>query len=136
MDQLLLGTILFTLLVFLFPTVAVFYALFVFSRVVVILVQACLEIALAMLNHFPLFAVMLRVKDPKRLPGGIRFTVIDKTRATIYLLVQSVPLGSERIFYQYMYLINDAFSRYFNVGIVRGVLVGEHLKPMRRLQVC
>lgn len=28
-----------------------------------------METALAFMNHFPLFAVMLRFKDPARLPG-------------------------------------------------------------------
>lgn len=37
--------------------------------------QATMEIVLACLNHFPLFAMMLRLKDPDRLPGGIRLEV-------------------------------------------------------------
>ncbi|RHZ77639.1 hypothetical protein Glove_174g122 [Diversispora epigaea] len=77
LDQLLLGTILFTLLTFLFPTVAVYYATFALSRVAVIFLQAVMETLLAFLNHFPLFAFMLRFKDPERLPGGLRFEVCD-----------------------------------------------------------
>lgn len=69
LDQLLLGTILFTLLFFLLPTVLVFYLLFAVARVGVIGLKAALEIGLACLNHFPLFAVTLRVKDSRRLPG-------------------------------------------------------------------
>jgi len=38
-------------------------------RVSTILVYASLETALAFMNHFPLFALMLRVKDPQRTPG-------------------------------------------------------------------
>jgi len=69
LDQLLLGTILFTLQFFLLPTVFVFYLTFACARVAVISLKAALEIGLACLNHFPLFAVMLRLKDPGRLPG-------------------------------------------------------------------
>ena len=89
MDQLLLGTIVFTLIAFLFPTVAAYYLFFAvvrlphhsFSafaashdvvwqiRLNVILVHASLETVLAFMNHFPLFAIMLRVKNPSRLPG-------------------------------------------------------------------
>ncbi|TPX63243.1 hypothetical protein SpCBS45565_g06759 [Spizellomyces sp. 'palustris'] len=68
LDQLLLGTIVFTLLIFLFPTVAVYYILFSLVRLTIVLMQAVFEIMLAMVNHFPLFAIMLRFKDPKRLP--------------------------------------------------------------------
>jgi phosphatidylinositol glycan class Q protein len=69
LDQLLLGTILFTLLFFLLPTVFVFYLLFASARVATIGFKALLEIGLACLNHFPLFALMLRIKDSRRLPG-------------------------------------------------------------------
>lgn len=71
LDQLLLGTILFTLLFFLLPTVLVFYLTFATARLSVIFLKAALEMGLACLNHFPLFALMLRVKDPNRLPGTL-----------------------------------------------------------------
>lgn len=69
LDQLLLGTILFTLLFFLLPTVIVFYLTFTTARMAIICLMAALDTLLACLNHFPLFALMLRVKDSRRLPG-------------------------------------------------------------------
>jgi len=69
LDQLLLGTILFTLLTFLLPTVGVFYAAFAGARMGIIILKAALDTWLACLNHFPLFALMLRLKDSRRLPG-------------------------------------------------------------------
>ena len=69
LDQLLLGTILFTLLTFLLPTVGVFYATFAGARMGIIAFKAALDTWLACLNHFPLFALMLRIKDSRRLPG-------------------------------------------------------------------
>ena len=69
LDQLLLGTILFTLLTFLLPTVAVFYFACALARSGIIFVKAILDTQLAALNHFPLFALMLRMKDSGRLPG-------------------------------------------------------------------
>ncbi len=69
LDQLLLGTILFTLLFFLLPTVVVFYLAFASARMAIISLKAILDTALACLNHFPLFALMLRLKDSQRLPG-------------------------------------------------------------------
>lgn len=84
-DQLLLGTILFTLAAHLFPTILVYYTLFALVRCfpwnvvilnvldqvrlgIIILYASC-ETLLAFMNHFPLFALMLRSKDPQRLPG-------------------------------------------------------------------
>jgi phosphatidylinositol glycan class Q protein len=69
LDQLLLGTILFTLLFFLLPTVVVFYLAFASARMAIISLKSVLDTALACLNHFPLFALMLRLKDSQRLPG-------------------------------------------------------------------
>ncbi|KAI0657593.1 N-acetylglucosaminyl transferase component-domain-containing protein [Cubamyces menziesii] len=69
LDQLLLGTILFTLLAFLYPTVLTYYALFATARLAVMMIHAVLDTATALLNHFPLFALLLRAKDPLRLPG-------------------------------------------------------------------
>jgi len=69
LDQLLLGTILFTLLSFLLPTVIVFYLTFALARMAIIVFKAVLDTLLAALNHFPLFALMLRIKDSRRLPG-------------------------------------------------------------------
>ena len=70
LDQLLVGTILFTVLFFLLPTVVVFYLNFAVARMVIISLKAVFDTLLSCLNHFPLFALMLRVKDPKRLPGS------------------------------------------------------------------
>jgi phosphatidylinositol glycan class Q protein len=83
LDQLLLGTILFTVLFFLLPTVAVFYSTFAGARMAIIALKAGLDTYLACLNHFPLFALMLRLKDSRRLPGGIRFELQDTPAAML-----------------------------------------------------
>ena len=73
LDQLLVGTILFTLLFFLLPTVVVFYLNFAIARMIIISMKAGFDTMLSCLNHFPLFALMLRIKDPRRLPGRSYF---------------------------------------------------------------
>jgi phosphatidylinositol glycan class Q protein len=83
LDQLLLGTILFTLLFFLLPTVVVFYLAFASARMAIISLKAVLDTALACLNHFPIFALMLRLKDSQRLPGISLQTAFNASRLTI-----------------------------------------------------
>ncbi|KPI35179.1 N-acetylglucosaminyl-phosphatidylinositol biosynthetic protein gpi1 [Cyphellophora attinorum] len=95
LDQLLLGTILFTLLFFLLPTVIVFYITFAFARMSIITVKASLDSCLACLNHFPLFAIMLRVKDSKRLPGGIHLRLIPVAKEDV--LQQPAPSPNKQI---------------------------------------
>lgn len=71
LDQMLLGSILFTLLLFLFPTVATYYYTAALAKWTVVATRATLDSWTAILNHLPLFALLLRVKDPKRLPAGV-----------------------------------------------------------------
>lgn len=92
LDQLLLGTILFTVLFFLLPTVVVFYLTFASARMLIISLKAALDTCLAFLNHFPLFALMLRVKDSRRLPGGIRFDLREEYDSHIQTLVPYIHL--------------------------------------------
>ncbi len=90
LDQLLLGTILFTLLFFLLPTVAVFYLTFTSARISIIFLMAAQDTLLACLNHFPLFALMLRIKDPRRLPGTQPVPVEVNIRRALTLTVTQV----------------------------------------------
>jgi phosphatidylinositol glycan class Q protein len=75
LDQLLLGTLFFTLLIFLWLTVATYYAYFAALRFACVAFVAVLQAATATINHLPLFALMLRLKDPARLPGGVAIEV-------------------------------------------------------------
>ena len=71
LDQLLLGTMLFTLLVFLFPTTFVYYLLFFLVYTAIGLIQSALAIFIWVINHFPLFSVANCLWDPSHLPGGV-----------------------------------------------------------------
>ena len=53
------------------------------SRLCIILVHAGLESVLVFLNHFPLFAIMLRIKDPERLPGGLKFRLTRRGQGSV-----------------------------------------------------
>jgi phosphatidylinositol glycan class Q protein len=106
LDQLLLGTIFFTLLVFLWLTVAVYYLHFSLLRLMLVSIIVLLQTALAFLNHLPLFALMLRIKEPDRLPGGVELrrlradTAPNPLNCTYYEL-HNTPLGLQDIFRGY-----------------------------------
>ncbi|KAG7442089.1 Gpi1-domain-containing protein [Guyanagaster necrorhizus] len=147
-DQLVFGTILFTLLAFLFPTILVYYSLFALMRLAIILVQACLETQLAFMNHFPLFALMLRVKDQWRLPGFVfgfvSFCVTDIPLGGIYfilernkhvLVIQSLPVPFSSIFFQYIRLSSRLASHYNPLRLLRRLLTGKLLEPIPRYSI-
>ncbi|KAK7045950.1 pig-Q [Paramarasmius palmivorus] len=132
-DQLLFGTILFTLLAFLFPTILAYYSLFALMRLGTIVVQATLETQLAFMNHFPLFALMLRVKDPWRLPGGVYFSHSADKETVLILKNQPVPLSN--IFFQYIQLWSRLASHYNPLRLLKCVFAGAFLSPIPRYEI-
>ncbi|KAL1742986.1 N-acetylglucosaminyl transferase component-domain-containing protein, partial [Schizophyllum fasciatum] len=131
-DQLLFGTVLFTLLAFLFPTVLAYHAFFAVIRLGVISLYAGLETLLAFINHFPLFALMLRIKDPWRLPGGIYFATKP---GTYQLIVQNQPAPLSSIFYQYIRLSKRLAAHYNPIRLLRHVLTGRFLDAIPRYSI-
>ncbi|KAI9510365.1 N-acetylglucosaminyl transferase component-domain-containing protein [Russula earlei] len=85
-DQLILGTLLFTLFTFSLPTLLTYGILFTLMKLVVVTTCSLLKVATDLMNHFPLFALSLRVKDPRRLPGSTYFRVIRDNGHPILVL--------------------------------------------------
>lgn len=164
LDQLLLGTILFTLLFFLLPTVVVFYLTFASARMAIISLKATLDTCLACLNHFPLFALMLRIKDSKRLPGGVHFELLDVEQyrlrwqeetehgsgeeeendyerheqlssSVAYIRLSSTPLSLRHIFEQYFQLWARIRQHYLSPKVVFRLLTGRFVPPLGRSEM-
>ncbi|KAJ0424075.1 muts domain V-domain-containing protein [Aspergillus carlsbadensis] len=141
LDQLLLGTILFTVLFFLLPTVIVFYLAFTSARMLIITLKAGLDTWLAFLNHFPLFALMLRVKDSRRLPGGIRFELRQEHDSSStntpdpivhYIHLESIPLTLRAMFDQYFQLAHRLRKHYLSPRVIFCLFTGRFVPPIHR----
>ncbi|KAJ5095559.1 hypothetical protein NUU61_004915 [Penicillium alfredii] len=142
LDQLLLGTILFTVLFFLLPTVVVFYLTFASARMLIISMKATFDTCLAFLNHFPLFALMLRVKDSRRLPGGIRFDLrdypdkysahTDSIARVSYIHLESIPLPLRAMFDQYFQLGHRLRKHYLSPRVIFCLVTGRFVPPIHR----
>ncbi|KAI2607852.1 Gpi1-domain-containing protein [Hypoxylon sp. NC1633] len=147
LDQLLVGTILFTLLFFLLPTVVVFYLNFALARMVIISFKAVFDTLLSCLNHFPLFALMLRAKDPRRLPGGIRFELRDTpnrlsvnsasplfspSQPTSVIYVKPIPLSFRAMFHQYFQMGNRIRKHYLSPRVLFCLITGRFVPPIHR----
>jgi len=74
-EQLLLGTIAFTTLVFICPTITAFYGFFTLVQLLVLGTQALLLLPIEFFHHVPLFSLVVYLLDPTRLPGGIGFRI-------------------------------------------------------------
>ncbi|QLL30320.1 hypothetical protein HG536_0A01370 [Torulaspora globosa] len=128
LDELLLGTLFFIILVFLAPTVLAFYYSFTAFRLTTIFIQIGLESVIALLNHFPLFALLLRLKDPRRIPGGIS---IEQTDGSSRLELKNRPLSVGSMFSPYLALIHQMKDTYLSARTFKQVLLGEPLAMHR-----
>ncbi|KAG8827019.1 phosphatidylinositol N-acetylglucosaminyltransferase subunit gpi1 [Serendipita sp. 401] len=137
LDQLLLGTMLFTLVTFLSPTIVVYYALFSGARLAVIMMHAGLETLLAFMNHFPLFVLMLRVKDSQRLPGGIILIPgrRDHESRAVNLKLENTPIPFSGIFFQHLLLWGRVSSHYHPIRLLRHVASATIINPIPRYSI-
>jgi hypothetical protein len=72
-QQLLLGTLLFTIFSCLFPTIAVFHAFFSMVQGAVLAVQGALWLLFIAIRDAPVYPAFVLLTDPDRLPDGIRW---------------------------------------------------------------
>lgn len=88
-DQLLLGIIIFTILVYLLPTVFSFYASFALAKLMILFISTILKFLLISINHFPVVVLLLKLKNQDRLPSGI---VLDFKNGVFNLKSKSLTL--------------------------------------------
>eukprot|EP01132_Coremiostelium_polycephalum_P003925 gene3925-4901_t len=81
--QLLLGTLLFTLIFFLFPTTAIYYFFFALFKSGVSFIKGLFALLLHLLKSFPLYNIFLHISNPNFLPGGVVFTVKNSDNINI-----------------------------------------------------
>ncbi|CCF56711.1 hypothetical protein KAFR_0B04150 [Kazachstania africana CBS 2517] len=124
LDQLLMGTLLFLILVFLMPTVLAFYICYTILRLMAMCVEIFLESIIGLINHFPLFALLLRIKDPKRLPGGISINWNRTEPGLTIFTLENNPLKISRMFRPYSILMSKIRYNYFSSYTARQILKG------------
>lgn len=96
-DQLMIGIIMFTILIYLLPTVFIFYLTFVLLRLAVLSILFALKFLLILLNHIPIVVLLLKLKNQERLPSGILLDFQDG-----YFILKSRPLTLGQIYQSHM----------------------------------
>ncbi|KAG7810339.1 hypothetical protein KL921_002834 [Ogataea angusta] len=96
-DQLLFGIIIFTLLVYLLPTVIAFYLSFAVGRLLTLVLHTALENLLVTFNHLPIVVLLLKAKHKERLPGGVIFECRTAVNGTHYFMLMARPLSLKEI---------------------------------------
>lgn len=122
-DQLLLGTLLFMIMIFLLPTTFAFYLTFSIIHILILMAHNLLENVTIILNFTPIFVCLLKFKNSKRLQGGIKFQYQSKYKGTTQLSMSNKSLTYLGIFVNYFKLFQR--SKNFRHSIVKNLLSGH-----------
>uniref|UniRef100_A0A3Q3SQR7 Phosphatidylinositol glycan anchor biosynthesis, class Q n=1 Tax=Mastacembelus armatus TaxID=205130 RepID=A0A3Q3SQR7_9TELE len=132
LDQLFIGTLLFTILLFLLPTTALYYLVFTLLRLVVVFVQGIIHLSVDFINSFPLFAVGLRICRPYRLAEGVKFRVLcDEPGTALHLLMEINPLKCGTVVQTYRSPTYSCYPKDSWAALVKKLFVGELIYPWR-----
>ncbi|XP_063077530.1 phosphatidylinositol N-acetylglucosaminyltransferase subunit Q [Engraulis encrasicolus] len=132
LDQLFIGTLLFTILLFLLPTTALYYLVFTLLRLVVVLFQGLVHLSVDLINSFPLFAMALRVCRPYRLAEGVKFRVLTQEPGTpLHLLMEINPIKCSTVVQCYRLPTYSCYPKDSWGALCKKLFLGELIYPWR-----
>ncbi|KAI1883994.1 hypothetical protein AGOR_G00221820 [Albula goreensis] len=132
LDQLFIGTLLFTILLFLLPTTALYYLVFTLLRLVVVLFQGLIHLSVDFINSFPLFATVLRLCRPYRLSEGVKFRVLcEESGKPLHLMMEINPLRYSSVLQLYRTPTYSCYPKDSWMALCRKLFVGELVYPWR-----
>ncbi|XP_048188264.1 phosphatidylinositol N-acetylglucosaminyltransferase subunit Q [Perognathus longimembris pacificus] len=133
LDQLFIGTLLFTILVFLLPTTALYYLVFTLLRLLVVTVQGLIHLLVDLINSLPLYSLGLRLCRPYRLAAGVKFQVLEQEAGRpLRLLMQINPLPYSRVVHTYRLPSCGCHPKHSWGSLCRKLFFGELIYPWRQ----
>uniref|UniRef100_A0A8C1JXP5 Phosphatidylinositol glycan anchor biosynthesis, class Q n=1 Tax=Cyprinus carpio TaxID=7962 RepID=A0A8C1JXP5_CYPCA len=131
--QLFIGTLLFTILLFLLPTTALYYLVFTLLRLVVVLFQGVIHLSVDFINSFPLFAIGLRICRPYRLAEGVKFNVLCQEPGTpLHLMMEINPLKCSSVLQCYRTPTYSCYPKDSWAALCKKLFVGELIYPWKQ----
>ncbi|XP_006637232.2 phosphatidylinositol N-acetylglucosaminyltransferase subunit Q [Lepisosteus oculatus] len=132
LDQLFIGTLLFTILLFLLPTTALYYLVFTLLRLLVVLFQGLIHLSVDFINSFPLFAMGLRLCRPYRLAAGVKFRVLqEEPGRPLHLLMEINPLKYSGVLQWYRTPTYSCYPKDSWGALCKKLFIGELIYPWR-----
>ncbi|KAM9472448.1 phosphatidylinositol N-acetylglucosaminyltransferase subunit Q isoform 1-T4 [Salvelinus alpinus] len=132
LDQLFIGTLLFTILLFLLPTTALYYLVFTLLRLVVVMVQGVVHLSVDFINSFPLFAMGLRLFRSYRLAEGVKFRVLCEEPGTpLHLMMDINPLKVSSVVQTYKTPTYSCYPKDSWLALCKKLFLGELIYPWR-----
>ncbi|XP_032001295.1 phosphatidylinositol N-acetylglucosaminyltransferase subunit Q isoform X2 [Hylobates moloch] len=133
LDQLFIGTLLFTILLFLLPTTALYYLVFTLLRLLVVAVQGLIHLLVDLINSLPLYSLGLRLCRPYRLAAGVKFRVLQhEAGRPLRLLMQINPLPYSQVVQTYRLPSCGCHPKHSWGALCRKLFFGELIYPWRQ----
>ncbi|GFQ87145.1 phosphatidylinositol N-acetylglucosaminyltransferase subunit Q [Trichonephila clavata] len=89
--QLFLGTFIFTVLLFLLPTVLIYYFVFTCLRILVLIIQGIISKAIHIINVNPIYCILSRIIRSPEVAGDIYFSIFN-TKGTLTLSMEVIQV--------------------------------------------
>ncbi|KAL8175143.1 UNVERIFIED_CONTAM: hypothetical protein K2H54_014409 [Gekko kuhli] len=132
LDQLFIGTLLFTILLFLLPTTALYYLVFTLLRLLVVVVQGLIHLLVDLVNSLPFYSVLLRLCRSYRLASGVKFRVLEQEAGKpLRLLMQINPLSYSGVVQTYRLPTYSCYPRDSWGSLCKKLFVGELIYPWK-----
>lgn len=133
LDQLFIGTLLFTILLFLLPTTALYYLVFTMLRLLVVLVQGLIHLLVDLILCLPLYSVGLRLCRSYRLAAGVKFHVLEQQAGNpLRLLMQFNPLSYGHVVHTYRLPTYCCYPKDSWSSLCKKLFVGELIYPWKQ----
>lgn len=133
LDQLFLGTLLFTILLFLLPTTALYYLVFTLLRLLVIMVQGVIQMTVNLLSSLPFYALLLRLCRSYRLAAGVKFCMLEQQKGKpLRLLMQINPLPYGQVLDTYRLPSSRCYPKDSWGSLCKKLFIGEVIYPWKQ----
>ncbi|RWS29776.1 phosphatidylinositol N-acetylglucosaminyltransferase subunit Q-like protein [Leptotrombidium deliense] len=87
-DQLFIGTLTFTILIFLLPTVLLYYLVFLVLRLIILSVKLLLKFTITKFCEIPVYSIYLWIVNSRDLKGRVHFKLISTKSGATKLCVE------------------------------------------------
>ncbi|XP_066054156.1 phosphatidylinositol N-acetylglucosaminyltransferase subunit Q isoform X1 [Chamaea fasciata] len=132
LDQLFIGTLLFTILLFLLPTTALYYLVFTLLRLLVVIVQGLIHLLVDLIDSLPLYSLILRLCRSYRLAAGVKFRVLEQQDGKpLRLLMQINPLSYGAVVQTYRLPTYSCYPRDSWASLCKKLFLGELIYPWK-----
>ncbi|KFW61476.1 Phosphatidylinositol N-acetylglucosaminyltransferase subunit Q [Pygoscelis adeliae] len=132
LDQLFIGTLLFTILLFLLPTTALYYLVFTLLRLLVVIVQGLIHLLVDLIDSLPLYSIILRLCRSYRLAAGVKFRVLEQQDGKpLRLLMQINPLSYGSVVQTYRLPTYSCYPKDSWTSLCKKLFLGELIYPWK-----